>query len=188
MLDPGDTCGESFGPVEPILLTSISARLNRMIHRRCHPDLCFSLQKSFNLMKVDRDQTCLVGNYQLALNDVTDFCAGNMFNAITQSYIQMLGNMLSPRKRFVLVVSPIEFTLTLIWMNCWTRGDFILSEAYASLDPNTYTEIYNARLLKKYTTATHSNNQWGMNLLQIPRYSTSEVVCQVNGDLLWRQR
>ena len=33
----------------------------------------------------------------------------------------------------------------------------------AALDPNTYTEIYNDRLLKEYVTSL-IKRQWGMNL------------------------
>jgi hypothetical protein len=42
-------------------------------------------------------------------------------------------------------------------------GDYIIIECYRVLDPRIYPEIYNDRLLKKYTTAL-IKRQWGENL------------------------
>ena len=39
---------------------------------------------------------------------------------------------------------------------------FIVLEAYVALNPDTYTEIYNDRFLKKYVTALFKK-QWGAN-------------------------
>jgi hypothetical protein len=42
-------------------------------------------------------------------------------------------------------------------------GDWIVIQAYASLNPDTYTEIYNDRYLKRYLTAL-IKRQWGSNM------------------------
>jgi hypothetical protein len=44
-----------------------------------------------------------------------------------------------------------------------TEGSVMVIEAYAALDPNKYTEIYDDRLLKKYVTAL-IKRQWGANM------------------------
>jgi hypothetical protein len=44
-------------------------------------------------------------------------------------------------------------------------GDFLVIDGYASLDPDTYSEIYNDILLKRYVTASF-RKQWGMNLIK----------------------
>jgi len=45
----------------------------------------------------------------------------------------------------------------------FAAGQFLLIEAYTSLDPDTYGEIYGDTMLKKYTTAL-IKRQWGANL------------------------
>jgi len=126
-------------------------------------------------------------DYQLALSDVYGIRApGNMSQyAITQSYIQMLKDMLSPEKsvRFSRVTNRIY--LDMDWDDLLNSGDFLLIEAYASLDPATYTEIFNDILLKKYTTAAFKY-QWGTNLMKYQGINLPGGV-QFNGDQLMSQ-
>ena len=42
-------------------------------------------------------------------------------------------------------------------------NDFIIIECYRILDPDTYTDVYNDRILKKYATSL-LKKQWGTNL------------------------
>ena len=49
------------------------------------------------------------------------------------------------------------------WGQETKAGDFICILAYAALDPEKYTEIFNDRYLKRYVTAL-IKRQWGANL------------------------
>ncbi len=126
-------------------------------------------------------------DYQLALSDVYGIRApGNMSQyAITQSYIQMLKDMLSPEKsvRFSRVTNRIYIDMD--FGDLLNSGDFLVIEAYASLDPATYTEIFNDILLKKYTTAAFKY-QWGTNLMKYQGINLPGGV-QFNGDQLMSQ-
>ena len=106
-------------------------------------------------------------NYQLALNDVYGIRApGNMSDYyITQTYLTMLSEMLSPEKavRFSRVTNRIYIDADLD--SLIGAGSFLVIEAYAELDPYTYTEIYNDILLKRYVTASF-RKQWGLNLIK----------------------
>jgi hypothetical protein len=46
-----------------------------------------------------------------------------------------------------------------------TVDNYLVAEAYAVLDPETYVEIYDSILLKKYITAQFKQ-QWGQNLMK----------------------
>ena len=126
-------------------------------------------------------------NYQLALSDVYGIRApGNMSQyAITQGYIQMLQDMLSPEKavRFSRVTDRIYIDMD--FDDLLNAGDFLLIEAYASLDPATYTDIFNDILLKKYTTAAFKY-QWGTNLMKYQGINLPGGV-QFNADQLMSQ-
>jgi len=105
--------------------------------------------------------------YQTALQDVYGLRSmGDMANyAITQSYISMLSDILSPEKqlRFTRVTNRLYIDMN--WSETVDAGDFVLIDTYVSLDPDTYTEIYNDILLKKYVVASF-RKQWGMNLIK----------------------
>ena len=51
------------------------------------------------------------------------------------------------------------------WGDTIQVGEYIIIEGYETLDPNTYTDVYNDRFLKKYATAL-LKRQWGLNLIK----------------------
>lgn len=80
----------------------------------------------------------------------------------TKRYINLIEQLFTPEKaiRFSKVKNRIYIDG---FMEDITVGSYMLIEAYAALDPNTYTEIYDDRLLKKYVTAL-IKRQWGANM------------------------
>ena len=104
-------------------------------------------------------------SYQLALNDFFGtFTTGSMVNyTISKQHLQMLEDLLYPEKnvRFSKVTNKLYGDFN--WSEDLNVGDYLLIEAYRLLDPETYTEIYNDRLLKQYVTQL-IKRQWGANL------------------------
>ena len=104
-------------------------------------------------------------SYQLALNDFFGtFTTGSMVNyTISKQHLQMLEDLLDPEKnvRFSKVTNKLYGDFN--WSEDLNVGDYLLIEAYRLLDPETYTEIYNDRLLKQYVTQL-IKRQWGANL------------------------
>lgn len=104
--------------------------------------------------------------YQMALNDFYGVRTGmgNMAQYdITKRHLALIQQMLDPEKavRFSRVTN--KLLIDTDWSEQFTVNDFVVIEAYSILDPNTYTEIYNDRLLKEYVTSL-IKRQWGMNL------------------------
>ena len=85
--------------------------------------------------------------YQMALQDVYGLRAmGDMTNYyITQSYIQLLSDFLSPETFHPLTN---RLYLDMNWSETLDAGDFLVIDGYANLDPDTYSEIYNDTFLK----------------------------------------
>ena len=104
--------------------------------------------------------------YQIALNDFYGIRTG-MGNIshydITKRHLNLIQQILDPEKavRFSRVTNKLRIDTD--WSEQFTVGNFLVIEAYTILDPNTYTEIYNDRLLKEYVTSL-IKRQWGMNL------------------------
>ena len=105
--------------------------------------------------------------YQAALQDIYGMRSmGDMSNYyITQSYITLLSDFLSPEKQIRFNRVTNRLYLDMNWSETVKVGDFIVVDAYVSLNPDTYSEIFNDILLKKYVTASF-RKQWGMNLIK----------------------
>ncbi len=104
--------------------------------------------------------------YQSALNDFYSFSSQSFIEYdIYKRHITMISKMLQPERsiRFNRTVNRVYIDMN--WDQEVEIGDYLLAEAWNVLDPNTYTEIYDNILLKKYVTAQFKQ-QWGMNLLK----------------------
>lgn len=102
--------------------------------------------------------------YQYALNELYTFGSFDLQNyAMIQQYLNLLSDILTPEKQieFSRVTNKITFPMTL--RKEFSAGDYLIIECYRVLDPRIYPEIYNDRLLKRYTTAL-IKRQWGENL------------------------
>lgn len=108
--------------------------------------------------------------YQLALSDYFGINRG--LNAAvsqglasydsTKRYINMIEDFFQPEKavRFTKVTNRIQ--LDAKWSEI-QAGEYVIIEAYAALNPETFTKIFDDRLLKEYFTAL-LKRQWGSNL------------------------
>jgi hypothetical protein len=81
---------------------------------------------------------------------------------LTKRYIRLIEMMFDPERtiRFNKVTNKLYIEAD--WSSL-KAGTYISIEAYVNLDPDTYPEIYNDRMLKKYFTAL-IKRQWGANL------------------------
>jgi hypothetical protein len=104
-------------------------------------------------------------SYQMALNDFFgSFTPGSLTNyTLSKQHLEMLGDILDPEKniRFSRVTNKLYGDFD--WSEDVNVDDYLVIEAYTALDPETYGEIYNDRLLKKYLTAL-IKRAWGNNL------------------------
>jgi hypothetical protein len=110
--------------------------------------------------------------YQLALTDYFGINRGLNGSQstplagyqVTMQYISLLEQFFSPEKsiRFSKVTNKIYADA---FSQDITAGQHVVIEAYAVLDPETHTSIYNDRMLKKYVTAL-IKRQWGSNMLK----------------------
>jgi len=106
-------------------------------------------------------------NYQYALNDLyTMGAAGDMKNYVfTQQYLSTIQNLFSGLPRFRFNRHRDRIYLDIDWSGDLKIDDFVVIEAYASMNPETYTDAYSDIFLKKYCTAL-MKKQWGMNLIK----------------------
>jgi len=128
--------------------------------------------------------------YQMALNDVYGINTNLGFvNSapianfdITKRYIRMIEMMFDPERtiRFNKVTNKLYIETD--WSTL-KAGTFLAIEGYVNLDPDTYPEIYNDRMLKKYYTAL-IKKQWGANLSKFDGVSLPGGVALRGGQIL----
>ena len=101
--------------------------------------------------------------YQLLLSDIYNWSDLNLVGYdMTQQHLNLLDGMLNQPTNYEF--SRVKNKLKVYLNNAgFSEGTYILFEVWRLLDPQTYTEIYNNILLKKYLTSL-IKYQWGTNL------------------------
>jgi hypothetical protein len=99
--------------------------------------------------------------YQMALSDYFGINTGLGYQSAlglasydsAKRYISMISDFFQPEKeiRFSKVTNRLLIDGDL--SQSTESGDYLIIEAYAALDPETFNEIYNDRMLKRYVTA-----------------------------------
>lgn len=139
--------------------------------------------------------------------DINDsYSATNLFNVRYQLHLNELFNISSVSVTpYIMAMRHIEFLeevfvgkkpirfnrhtdklyVDMSWSEDIVAGQYIIIDGYASLDPNTYTDIWDDSWLKKYATAL-VKKQWGENLkkfegMQLPGGVT------FNGQKIWEE-
>ena len=101
--------------------------------------------------------------YQMRLHELYDFTSTSYVQyTMTQQHIRTLDMLFTGE-------IPIRFNrhtdrvyLDMDW-DQYEVGEYIILEGFIIIDPDTFTDIYNDRLLKKLTTA-YIKRQWGVNM------------------------
>ena len=102
--------------------------------------------------------------YQFRMNDLYNLMGADMiYYSVVQSHLTTLEQLLVGQRQIRWNRKTDRLYVDTDWDKTYNIGDFIVAEAYAILDPNTYTEVYDDMFLKKYTTALFKK-QWGDNL------------------------
>jgi hypothetical protein len=122
--------------------------------------------------------------YQIALNDLFAFNYGPF-----APYYMALQNVALAEELFVGKQS-LRFNrhtnklyIDMDWNSKIDVGEYIIVEGYQILDPETYTDVYNDRWLKRYATA-QIKKQWGENLKKFEGLQMPGAVT-FNGQKIW---
>lgn len=101
--------------------------------------------------------------YQLRLHDLYDFTSTSYVSyALTMQHLRTLDMMFSGETpvRFNRHTSKLYIDMNWQMANV---GEWIIIESYIIIDPDSYSKIYNDRMLKKLATA-YIKKQWGNNM------------------------
>ena len=106
-------------------------------------------------------------NYQYALNDL--YTMGSMSSmknyTFSQQRISMIHNLFHTMPRFRFNRHMDRLYLDIDWGSDVKIDDWIVAEAYAIVDPSSYSDVWGDMFLKKYVTSLFKK-QWGQNLIK----------------------
>ena len=102
--------------------------------------------------------------YQMRLNDMFDLLSTSIiYYEQVKSHLALIDQLLVGSKSFRFQRHQNRLYLDMSWNTDVSVGEYVIVECYKILDPNTYTDVYNDRFLKRYATAL-IKKQWGNNL------------------------
>jgi hypothetical protein len=103
-------------------------------------------------------------NYQLRMNDLFDLYSTSMiYYTQVQQHLTMIDQYLRADQGIEFNRHMNRLKIHVDWGVQVKVGDRFIIECYAILDPDTYTDVYSDRMLKKYATAL-IKKQWGTNM------------------------
>ena len=105
--------------------------------------------------------------YQFHLDEMPFLTSGSITNyQMSMQYIQLLNDIFVGKKPIRFQRHTNRLYLDLDWANDDIKIDeYIVAECYRTLDPETYSDVYNDMFLKRYVTAL-IKRQWGANLIK----------------------
>jgi len=102
--------------------------------------------------------------YQIMLNDMFSLTNINMlYYTQVQSHLSMIDFFINAEITYQFNRTQDRIFMNADWDQKINIGDWMVFECYAIVDPDTWTKVYNDRMLKKYLTAL-IKRQWGSNL------------------------
>lgn len=106
-------------------------------------------------------------DYQLHLNDLYDLRRpGNLINyEMTRQYMSLIDMTLNGMDQGIIFSRNLNGRLEIEcdWTSRIPVGSWIVVECYQTINPESYTKVYNDQFLKRYATALIKRN-WAQNL------------------------
>jgi len=103
--------------------------------------------------------------YQLFLNDIYYWGTTELLSyAMVKTYLEDLDFLLNTQKQIRFNKRQDRLYLDIDWSSV-REGEYIIIDCYATLDPNSYAEVWNDSFIKQYLTSL-IKRQWGQNLIK----------------------
>lgn len=103
-------------------------------------------------------------NYQMHLQSLIDFTSTTMANyVITRQHMAMIDLLLNGENSIRFNRHTDKLYIDWDWAVDAVVDQYIIIEGYIIIDPETYTDVYNDRMLKQLATS-YIKKQWGTNM------------------------
>jgi hypothetical protein len=125
-------------------------------------------------------------DYQFALNDLYNLLSADVtYYAMTKTHMSTLEQLFRNERAIRWNRKTNKLHIDADLSETYDIGDYIVAEAYAILDPNEYTEVYDDMFLKRYATA-QIKRQWGENMKKFQGIQMPGGVT-LNGETIYQE-
>jgi len=102
--------------------------------------------------------------YQMLVNDLYNLMSVDMIHyTMIRTHLEMINQLLVGVKPFRFNRNMNRLYIDMDWEVDVNMGDYLIVNCYRILDPNTFTDVYDDMMLKRYATSL-IKRQWGENL------------------------
>lgn len=102
--------------------------------------------------------------YQMRLHDLFDFTSTSYVNyTLTMQHIRTLDMLFSGEQPIRFNRHTDKLYIDMNWDSGLDVGEYVVIEGYIIVDPTSYSDVYNDRMLKRLATAL-IKRQWGNNM------------------------
>jgi hypothetical protein len=124
--------------------------------------------------------------YQMRLHELYDFTSTSYVHYVmTMQHIRMIDMLFSGETSLRFNRHTDRLYIEWDWENDVDVGEYVILEGYLIVDPDTYSQVWNDRMLKKLATS-YVKKQWGTNL---KLYQGIELLggIQLNGQQIYNE-
>lgn len=102
--------------------------------------------------------------YQMLVNDLYNLMSVDMIHyTMVRTHLEMINQLLVGVKPFRFNRNMNRLYIDMDWEVDVNLGDYLIVNCYRILDPNSFTDVYDDMMLKRYATSL-IKRQWGENL------------------------
>ena len=149
-------------------------------------DAIIGINKVFPFSDKSNGMTLFDVRYQMLINDLYSIMSTDIvYYSMVKSELELINQLLVGQKPIRFNKHTNRLYIDMDWLRDVSLGDFLIVEAYKLLDAETYTDVYNDRMLKKLATA-YIKRQWGTNLKKFSGVLLPGGV-MLNGDSIYQE-
>ena len=149
-------------------------------------DAIIGINKVFPFSNKSNGMTLFDVRYQMLINDLYSIMSTDIvYYSMVKSELELINQLLVGQKPIRFNKHTNRLYIDMDWIRDVNLGDFLIVEAYKLLDAETYTDVYNDRMLKKLATA-YIKRQWGTNLKKFSGVLLPGGV-MLNGDSIYQE-
>jgi hypothetical protein len=161
---PGETItGASSGTTAVVTSMTLGNFDNKYVTLN---DSVLSVVRTLPLSSRSNSISFFDAKYQLMLNNIQSLTNTDIqYYTMLKMHINLINDLMTGQKpiRFNRHMNRLYIDLTWGEGGDLAIGDYVIIEAFRTLDPDAFTDVYNDGFLKRYATAL-IKRQWGVNL------------------------